>query len=299
MQILITGGTGFIGRQLCSRLQATGHHLTVLSRQPAERVRQLCGAVKPLTSLAQLNERDCFDAVVNLAGEAIIGPRWSKQRKQALWESRVALTRELVGWMAGAEQKPEVLISGSAVGYYGDQGERLLEENAPPVEQGFGQELCAAWEAAAREAEALGVRVCVLRTGPVLGRDGGMLQRMLLPFRLGLGGPIGDGRQWLAWIHIEDHLRMIEALLEAEAMQGSFNASAPSPVTSKEFAQVLGRALRRPAMLPAPAWLLKLAMGEQAEILLGSQRAVPVRFEQVGFEFRYPELQTALEEILD
>lgn len=298
MQILVTGGTGFIGSQLCHRLLRQGHRLRVLSRQPPDRLRQLCGAVEPLAALSQLGEQDRFDAVVNLAGQAIIGPRWSRARKQALWDSRVTLTRELVEWMIEAEQKPRVLVSASAVGYYGDQGDQLLDESTPPVARGFGQALCAAWEAAALEAERSGVRVCLLRTGPVLGRGGGILQRLLPPFRLGLGGPVGRGDQWLAWIHQQDHLRMIETLLEQETLQGAFNATAPEPVTSAEFARTLGRVLKRPAVLPAPAWLLRLAMGEQTETLLSSQRVVPIRFQEAGFEFHYPALQLALEQIL-
>ena len=174
----------------------------------------------------------------------------------------------------------------------------MLTETVAPKGESFGSRLCIAWERAARNAEALGTRVCLLRTGPVLGADGGFLQRMLFPFRLGLGGPVGNGRQWLAWIHREDHLRMIRFLMEHERLDGAFNAVAPQPVTSREFARILGRVLGRPARLPVPAVVIQLLLGEQAELLLGSQRAVPRRFEEAGFRFHYPELESALGQLV-
>ena len=290
MEIFITGGTGYIGRHLCRELLAAGHRVTVLSRRSAERAQAICGAVEVVHAPEEMTGAE---VVVNLAGEPIVGPRWTAARKRALWESRVGLTGRLVARMVALEPPPRVLLSGSAVGYYGDRGGEVLVEESPPG-SGFGAELCVAWEAAALEAERKGIRVCLLRTGPVLGPDGGLLARMRLPFRLGLGGPLGSGRQWFAWIHLQDHLRILRFLMDHETLEGPFNATAPAPVTQRAFARALGRVLRRPALLPAPAPLLRLLLGEQAEVLLGSQRAVPERLLKAGFRFDFPELEPAL-----
>ena len=207
MRILITGGTGLIGRRLCKALLAEGHELTVFSRNPAS-VPVKCGAaVHAIGSLDEWRPDMTFDAVINLAGEPIVDRRWSAQRKKLLWDSRVTLTEELVRRIAAAERKPSVLLSGSAVGYYGNGGDLMLDETAE-AGAGFAAELCKAWEDAARGAEKLGVRVCLLRTAPVLSNDGGLLARMLPPFRLGLGARLGDGKQWMSWVHIEDHIAM-------------------------------------------------------------------------------------------
>ncbi|BCX81968.1 conserved hypothetical protein [Methylomarinovum caldicuralii] len=297
MHIFITGATGFIGRNLCRSLLEQSHTLTVLSRRPDNRVREICGDVAVIHSLEELTPAHRFDAIINLAGEPIIGPRWSEARKRRLWDSRVTLTERLADWIARSETKPQALLSGSAVGYYGDQGDRVLDEDTPPVESGFGQRLCAAWEAAARKAEDAGVRVCLLRTGPVLGH-GGLLARMLPAFKLGLGGRLGDGRQWLAWIHIDDHVRASEFLLAHPTLSGPFNVTAPHPVTNAEFTATLARLLKRPAFFHVPASVLRLLMGEMAEILLGSQRAVPKRLQEAGFQFRFQTLEPALRAIL-
>lgn len=298
MHIFITGATGFIGRHLCQLLLGHNHTLTVLSRQPDERVLQICGDVGVIHSLDEITPEHRFDAIVNLAGEPVIGPRWSRSRKKALWDSRVTLTEKLVSRIAQAEVKPRVLISGSAVGYYGDQGDRILEEDTPPVATGFGQKLCAAWEQAAAKAEEHGVRVCCLRTGPVLGKGGGLLARMLPAFRLGLGGRLGDGKQWIAWIHIQDHIRITEFLLGNGRLKGPFNATAPNPVTNAELAATLAGLLKRPAFMHVPAPALRLMMGEMAEIVLASQRAVPKRLMEAGFHFNFETLEGALQDIL-
>ncbi len=298
MHMLITGGTGFIGRHLCQSLLGQNHTLTVLSRQPDERVTRICGEVGVIHSLDELTPEHRFDAIVNLAGEPIIGPSWSESRKKALWDSRVTLTEKLVSWIGRAETKPQVLISGSAVGYYGDQGDRILDEDSPPVEKGFGQKLCAAWEQAASKAAEHGVRVCHLRTGPVLGKGGGLLARMLPAFKLGLGGRLGDGRQWIAWIHLQDHIRITEFLLGDDRLKGPFNATAPNPVTNAEFTATLAKLLKRPAFMHVPAPVLELVMGEMAQIVLGSQRAVPKRLLEAGFRFNFETLEAALQDIL-
>ena len=257
MHVFITGGTGFIGRHLCRLLLENNHTLTVLSRQQDAKVQAICGDVAVLHQLEDLTPEHRFDAIVNLAGEPIIGPRWTEKRKQVLWDSRVTLTEKLVAWIEKANVKPEALVSGSAVGYYGDQGDKILDEDSHPVADGFGQLLCAAWEEAAQKSEKYGVRVCRIRTGLVIGKDGGFLARMLPAFRLGLGGRIGDGRQWMSWIHIEDHIRMVERLLNDATLTGPFNLTAPNPVTNAEFTATLARLLRRPALLPVPAPVVK------------------------------------------
>jgi uncharacterized protein (TIGR01777 family) len=298
MRIFITGGTGFIGRSLCKALLGAGHQLTVLSRKP-ETVPGKCGiGVVALKSLAEWTSDQHFDAVINLAGEPIIGPRWSEQRKQILWNSRVTLTEHLIDAIRNANSKPTVLISGSAVGVYGDQGNEILDENSPPVRGEFGQELCEAWERVALSAREYGVRVCLLRTGLVIGKNGGFLRKMLLQFKLGLGARLGDGKQWMSWVHINDHVAMTQYLLESPTLDGAFNLTAPEPVRNDEFTQCLANVLRRPALLTVPAWLLRLGAGEMAELMLGSQRVIPKRFQGQDFKFLYNTLELALQDTL-
>ncbi len=297
MRILITGGTGFIGRALCRTLLAAGHELTVLSRKP-ESVPRLCGAeVTAIGNLGSLLPQDPYDAMINLAGEPIVGQRWTEQRKKALLQSRLGVTEQLIGFIAKAEQKPAVLLSGSAVGYYGDQGDQILDENSGYVDD-FGHQLCAAWERAAYKASEYGVRVCLLRSGLVIGPGGGFLQRMLLPFKLGLGGTLGSGQQWLSWIHLHDHIAMQTALLSSPDLDGVFNCTAPNPVTNREFTECLARLLKRPAFLSVPGWLLKVTMGEMSELLLGGQRVLPRRFQAQGFQFQFATVAEALTNVL-
>jgi len=297
MRILITGGTGLIGRRLCKALLAEGHEPTVFSRNPAS-VPVKCGAgVQALGALADWHPALDFDAVINLAGEPIIDKRWTAQRKQILWDSRVTLTEELVRRIAAAEHKPSVLLSGSAVGYYGNGGDLMLDE-AAEAGTGFAAELCKAWEDAARVAESIGVRTCRLRTAPVLSNDGGILARMLPPFRLGLGARLGDGKQWMSWVHIEDYAAMVLRLLRDDQMHGPYNMAAPNPVTNAEFTATLAAALRRPAPFVAPAALLKLAMGESASLLLEGQRVLPKKMEAAHFRFAFPTLAEALRNLV-
>ncbi|WP_026611052.1 TIGR01777 family oxidoreductase [Methylocaldum szegediense] len=298
MRILITGGTGFIGRNLCKELLRVGHQLTVLSRKP-ETVPEKCGVeVSALGSLEEWTPELHFDAVINLAGEPIVGSRWSERRKRILWDSRITLTERLVDAIRKAKSKPRVLISGSAVGVYGNQGDTILDENSAPVPNGFGQKLCQAWEDVALQARECGVRVCLLRTGLVIGKNGGFLQKMLLPFKLGLGARLGNGKQWMSWVHIKDHIAMTQYLLGSHALDGPFNLTAPEPVTNEEFTQSLARILKRPALLSVPAWFLRLSAGEMAELMLGSQRVLPKRFQGEGFKFSYETLEPALRDVL-
>lgn len=297
MRILITGGTGLIGRHLCKALLAVGHELTVFSRKP-ESVAVKCGAtVQPMARLDEWARDRVFDAVINLAGEPIVDERWTDKRKQVLRDSRIALTDELVRRIAAAKHKPSVLLSASAIGYYGGRGDEQLSEESGAGDD-FPAHLCLNWEAAAHGTEKYGVRVCLLRSGLVLSRDGGLLGRMLPPFRLGMGARVGDGRQWMSWVHIDDHVAMVQRLLQDDQLSGAFNLTAPGPVTNREFTVELAAALHRPAPLVAPAALLKLSLGEAASLLLEGQRVLPARMLAAGFTFRFPALGEALQDLL-
>lgn len=298
MRIFITGGTGFIGRPLCRALLDAGHELTVLSRNPHTALMHGGRDISIIGSLDSWTPNSRFDAIINLAGEPIADHRWTEQRKQSLWNSRVTLTGRLMAAMAQCEYKPAVLISGSAVGFYGDRGDEALDETSGSHDGGFSERLCRAWEAEAMQAQALGVRVCILRTGLVIGTDGGFLGKMLPPFKLGLGGRIGDGKQWMPWIHRDDHIALTQWLLGSPHLSGIFNATAPNPVTNAEFTRVLAALLRRPAPFPVPAWLIRLGVGEMAELLLGGQRALPKRGLDEGFTFRFETLEPALRDAL-
>ncbi len=299
MHILITGGTGFIGRPLCASLVKQGHSLTILSRRP-HLVAELCStAVNAIASLEELSEQIHFDAMINLAGEGIADKRWSDKRKQQLLDSRIKTTGQLLKLISRMKQKPTLLISGSAIGFYGDRGDEFLNESSPASAAGdFAQQLCLEWEGVAREASDYGVHVCILRIGLVIGQGGGFLHRMLLPFQFGLGGRIGNGQQWMSWIHRNDLIRMIEMLLNSSHLTGVFNATAPIPVTNKEFTRIFAKVLKRPACIPVPAITLKIGMGEMALLLLGGQRVIAQRFLDHGFKFEFEHLQSALSDVL-
>ena len=298
MKILITGGTGFIGKTLCKTLLKKGHRLTVLSRKP-EKVPSLCGeTVEAIDNLDKLDAEASFDAIINLAGEGIADARWTPTRKQILLDSRIKTTGQLIRFIERAKKKPLVLVSGSAVGFYGDKGNTALDESSLPYDD-FSHRLCAEWEETASMAEAYDVRVCIVRTGLVIGNNGGFIKRMLLPFQLGLGGRLGDGGQWMSWIHRSDYIKMVELLLNSPTLQGTFNATAPNPVTNSEFTQCLAKTLNRPAFLPVPAFVLKILLGELAELLLGGQRVFPKRIQDAGFEFTFETLDQALQDVLN
>jgi uncharacterized protein len=287
MRVLLTGGTGFIGASLNRALRGAGHAVTVVSRDPGR-----------VTSSAVSWDRvgevvRGADALVNLAGAPIAGARWTAAQKQRIRESRVTATRALVDAAGAAATPPAVLVSASAVGYYGPRGDEPLDESAPAGE-GFLADVCRAWEVEAERAETLGMRVVRLRIGVVLGPGGGALARMQAPFRAFVGGPLGSGRQWMSWIHVDDVAGLILGALGSERYRGPVNATAPRPVTNREFCATLGRTLARPSWLPAPAFALRLAFGEMADMLLTGQRVVPRAAEQSGYRWRYPELLTAL-----
>ncbi|MGY2442153.1 TIGR01777 family oxidoreductase [Pseudomonas sp. SDO52101_S400] len=296
MHILLTGGTGLIGRQLCRHWLGQGHRLTVLSRR-ADKVAKICGA--PVRGIARLEDfgDEPVDVIVNLAGAPIADRPWTHRRKTVLWSSRITLTESLLTWLENRGQKPSLLISGSAVGWYGDGGERELTEESPPVIDDFASQLCIAWEETAQRAEAMDIRVVLVRTGLVLSAEGGFLSRLLLPFKLGLGGPLGNGRQWMSWIHIDDQIALIDFLLHRDQASGPYNACAPKPVRNREFAKTLGSVLHRPAFMPMPALALKVGLGEMSLLLLGGQRATPTRLLEAGFTFRFTDLRAALDDL--
>jgi len=301
MQIVVTGGTGFIGRPLCAALCQEGHRVTLLTRRiEAERS---CGS--NVTAI-EWNGRgagawehclDDADAVINLAGAPIADERWTDARKQLLMESRVLTTRLLVEALSRRSLKPRTLISASGIGFYGASDDRVLDEGAAPG-QGFLTDLCLAWEAEAVRAVEMGVRVVILRTGMVLEQDGGALQKMLLPFRLFAGGPIMPGTQWVSWIHRRDHIGLIQWALTTQSVSGPLNAVAPEAVTMKQFCGSIGRVLHRPSWLPVPGFALRVALGELGTLMTTGQHVTPAKALSRGYVFRYPKLEPALQAIL-
>lgn len=292
MRVLITGGTGFIGGHLVKALLTRGDEVVVLSRRPSSA--ELDARVAVYSELGQI--RGAVDAVVNLAGAPIADKRWTDKRKALLRESRLQTTAQLVEWLSRLESKPEVLVSGSAIGYYGSQGDRELDEEAE-VRTDFAHQLCADWEATALRARESGVRVCLIRTGVVLGH-GGALSKMLPPFRLGLGGPIGSGRQWMSWVHIDDEVAAILHLIDHKTLEGPFNLTSPRPATNEEFSKTLASVLGRPCVFRVPAPVMKLMMGEASDLVVKGQRVVPVKLLRSGYSFRYTDLKPALTQVL-
>lgn len=302
MRILMTGGTGFIGGHLVRRLLARGDDVTVLCRDPASKKRQLPAsrvlAWNPGTEPPPSSALASIDAVVNLQGESIAKGRWTDARKQRIRDSRVIGTRNLVAGLASSSPRPKVLVSGSAIGYYGDRGDAPLDETSSPGED-FLARVTKDWESEALQAEDVGIRVVLLRTGIVLGRDGGALRSMLMPFRFGLGGPVASGKQWMSWIAIDDLCALILHAIDRPSVQGPLNGTAPNPVRNRDFAVALGRALGRPALLPMPAFALRVLLGEMADpLLIQGQRVQPKRAIETGFRFSRPEIEGALQHVL-
>jgi len=289
-----------IGRRLVAELLGDGWDVTILSREP-ERARRALGAVRthawdPVREPAPPDALAGRDAVAHLAGEPV-AQRWSPEAKMAIRESRVTGTENLLAGLREADPRPRALVSSSAVGYYGPRGIEPIDEEAPPGGD-FLADVCVAWEGQAEQAAKLGLRVVRVRTGVVLDRGGGALAKMLLPFQLGIGGPVAGGRQYIPWIHAEDVVGIFLAALGDERWQGAVNASAPGPVTNGEFSHALGRALHRPAFLPVPGLALRALYGEMAQIVTGGVRAVPARPLVLGYSFRHPELDEALRSAL-
>jgi uncharacterized protein (TIGR01777 family) len=300
MKILVTGATGLIGRSICGALMGEGHEVVGLSRSP-EKAKGLAVAEafkwEPQSGRPPEQALNGVDAVIHLAGEPIAARRWTEEQKKSIRDSRIISTRNLVNSFRLKGAKPAVLISGSAIGYYGNRGDEELYESSAPG-QGFMSKVCQDWEAEAEQARYLGIRVVQLRTGVVLSEEGGALQKMLTPFKFGLGGPLGSGRQWFSWIHIDDITGILRHALVTPSVSGPVNGTAPEPVTNAEFTRQLGRVLRRPAFLPVPKFGLQALMGEMSEVLLGSQRVIPKAALAAGYEFLYPALAPALADLL-
>ncbi|MFM2343545.1 MAG: hypothetical protein RLZZ210_153 [Pseudomonadota bacterium] len=299
MKILITGGTGLIGRAICKELAILGHEITVLSRNPNS-VAEKCGKnIKAIKSLDEYTPDVIFDAIINLAGEPIVDKPWTDSRKNSLWDSRITLTEKIVDKIGQAYTKPNVLLSGSAIGFYPNLDTKIINESTQPSNDlHFGVKICIEWEKSALKANNLGVRVCNLRTGLVMAKDGGVLQKMLLPFKLGLGSSIGNGMQYMSWIHIDDYVKIIKLLLENQNAVGAYNMVAPNPVTNKEFTKTLAQVLKRPAIFFTPTFLIKLLLGQRAYLLLDSQRIVPHKLQELGYKFEYPNLFDALDNLV-
>jgi uncharacterized protein len=305
MRVVITGGSGLIGRALARELGKAGHDAVVLTRDPGK-----VGPLPPGVRVAAwdgktsagwvslLGEAPGGTAIVHLAGESIASGRWTADKKKRIRDSRVESGHAVLQALREAAVKPRALLQGSAVGYYGPRGDEAIREDAVPGDD-FLAEVCKEWEASTAEAEALGVRRALLRTGVVLAREGGALPKMALPFKMMAGGPLGSGRQWFPWIHLDDEVGAIRFLLEREDAKGPFNLTAPNPVTNRELTRLLAGVLHRPGFLPAPGFALRLALGEMADMLLNGQRAVPSRLLELGYAFRYPEAGPALRSLLD
>jgi len=298
MKILMTGGTGLIGSCFIQHYSER-HDFTVLARKPQAAARKLGSNARILTSLSELENLDAFDAVINLAGEPIAVKRWTSAQKERIQTSRWQTTQKLVSLMQASAQPPRVFISGSAIGYYGRQGQEPVTETRGVPHNEFSHELCARWEQIANSAASTDTRVCLLRTGVVLAKHGGALKKMLPPFYFGLGGPIGNGEQMMSWIHLHDMVAAIEFLLTHEDCAGAYNLTAPAPVSNEVFSKTIGQVLGRPTFMRVPGAVLRLVFGEMADdLLLHGQAVLPERLGQAGFEFQYAELEPALQNLL-
>ena len=295
MNILIAGGTGFIGTALCAYLLKKGHDVVVKTRN----TQSVSANIKAISDLSQITADQTFDAVINLAGEPIANKRWSASQVRKILESRLQTTEELIEFFKASKHKPAVFISSSAIGYYGTDttDDEINEEGSGDLS--FSSTLCAKWEASALQAETLGIRTCVLRTGIVLGKGGGALAKMLPPFKLGLGGKIGTGKQWMSWIHLSDMVAIIDYCIHQEDLRGAINCTAPKPVTNHDFTKALGGAIHRPTVFNMPAIAIKVLMGKMGqELLLAGKKVVPARLQASGFKFDYQQIDAALAEVL-
>lgn len=310
MKVVLAGATGLIGTPLCSALAEAGHTTTALVRDPASAAGRLPPNVAAIPWRVDAASRGLqedwqiaiaeADAVINLAGEPLTGRRWSPAFKDRLRRSRLDATGAIVRvWQLGGDARPvgRTLLNASAVGYYGDTGDEPVTESTGPGE-GFLPDLCAGWEAEALEAASLGARVVLLRTGLVLSMRSGLLPKMMGPMRLFVGGPLGSGRQWMPWIHLEDEVRMIVWAMENPAVVGPLNLCSPNPVTMRQFVSELGRTMGRPAIVPVPGFVLKAVVGEMAEAILSSQRVMPANAQSAGFVWKHPDLPGALRDLV-
>jgi uncharacterized protein (TIGR01777 family) len=299
MKIIVSGGTGFIGRRLVDSLLKDGHYVAIWSRNPGHERRTAVEAFRwdPLEGEPQEESLNGFDAVVHLAGE-LVAQRWDAEVKRKIRDSRILGTRRLVSAISKVKHKPAALICSSAVGYYGSRGDEVLSESSAPGKC-FLADVCAAWEQEADAARTLGLRVAKIRTGIVLGRDGGALQKMLPAFHVFAGGILGSGKQWMSWIHERDLVAMYQFAVKGGAVEGALNGTAPNPVTNATFTAELGRVLHRPAFLRVPEFALRVLFGEMAGMVLEGQRALPVAAKDLGFSWKYERLEEALHNLLE
>ncbi|HBY97466.1 MAG: TIGR01777 family oxidoreductase [Ardenticatenaceae bacterium] len=300
-RIIITGGTGLIGQELSTDLAKDRHEVIVLSRSP-NREHGLPQGVQAVGWDARTADgwghlADGATAIINLAGESLAAGRWTVERKRRILESRVNVGHAVVEAARAATQKPGVVIQASGVDYYGQRDDEIITEETPRGDT-FLADVCKQWEAASAEVETMGVRRVITRSSLVLSTEGGSLPRLSLPFRLFVGGPLGSGQQWWSWIHMADEVAAIRFLMENEAARGPFNLTSPNPLTNAQFSRILGKVLGRPAAMPVPAFALRLLLGEMAEVVLGGQRAVPKRLQEMGYQFLFPDLEQALRELL-
>lgn len=303
MKVLVTGATGFIGNTLLKALKAHGHEISILTRNAEEagfHLPVLCDVFEwnPEKAVPDASAFMGVDAVLHLTGENIAGGRWTEKRKERIVNSRILSTRHLVEALGKLKHKPEVLVSSSAVGFYGGSGNSLLTEDCPPASC-FLAELCRDWEQEAQKAEVHNIRTVCLRTGMVLGKDGGAMKRMLPPFQMGLGGILGSGKQWMSWIHVKDMAEMFIHAMETQSLKGIYNSVSPNPITNLEFTKTLEKLVKRPTILPIPELALKTIFGDMSQILMASQKVSAEKISKTGFQFKYPDLHSALQQIVD
>jgi len=295
MNLFITGGTGFIGSALCSHLLKDNHNITILSRHP-ETVNPPINVIAEIT---QLTANVIFDVVINLAGEPIANKRWSSKQKQRILSSRIDTTQQLVAFLSKVKQKPKLLINGSAIGYYGISNTKNLIDEKSMGDGSFSSQLCQQWEEIALQAEVIGIRTCLLRTGIVLGKGGGALSKMLLPFKMGFGGKIGNGMQWMSWIHLHDLIGIIMYCITHDSLRGAINGTSPNPVTNQVFSKTLGGVLNRPSIFPIPRIIVKILIGQMGEeLLLSGKKIMPMKVLAAGYNFKYKTLEGALINLL-
>lgn len=300
MATLVTGGTGWIGKHLIAKLDGPVHVVSRNANGARRRLGQTVASVIEgdlANESLSLNSIGKIDTVVNLMGESLADGRWNDRKKESIRRSRVDATENLVASLLKCDEAPSTMISASAIGFYGEQKEKVCTESTPPGDD-FLATLCVDWEAAASPAVDAGVRVVNIRTGIVLGRGGGAVEKLLTPFRLGLGGRLGSGQQWMSWIHLDDAVAAIRFLIDDSSVNGPCNLVAPSPLQNAEFTRTLAAALRRPALIPVPVTVLKLVVGEFADYLLASQKVVPSVLLDKGFEYRFPNIEQAWQEIV-
>lgn len=298
MRILVTGASGLIGSAFCRSAEMRGDEIIRASRKATTGTDKVHWDPETGFDDAALELLEGLDVVIHLAGESVSGLRWSEEKKKAIRDSRVQGTRSVVNAIAKLKRKPAVFVSASAIGYYGDRGDEELTEASPPGDT-FLAEVCVEWETQSRRAEDLGVRTVLLRNGIVLSKDGGALATMLLPFKLGLGGVIGSGRQWMSWISLSDVVSIIEFVIANESIRGAVNVVSPNPVRNEEFTKILGEVLYRPTFLPVPEFAVHMLLGEMGDaLLLDSTRVIPKRLLDAGYEFKFPDLKAALENAL-